>query len=71
VDRLPYSLEEQWVQPKFIELPGWNQDLTGMNRADQLPKALLDYVAFIEKAVGVPVTLVSVGPDREQTILRA
>ena len=71
MDRLPYSLEEQWVQPKFIELPGWNQDLTGMSRADQLPQALLDYVAFIEKAVGVPVTLVSVGPDREQTILRA
>jgi adenylosuccinate synthase len=42
-----------------------------MSRADQLPQALLDYVAYIEKAVGVPVTLVSVGPDREQTILRA
>jgi adenylosuccinate synthase len=71
MDRLPYSLEEQWVQPQFIELPGWNQDLTGMSRADQLPQALLDYVAYIETAVGVPVTLVSVGPDREQTILRA
>jgi adenylosuccinate synthase len=41
-----------------------------MHTADQLPPALMDYVAYIEKAVGVPITLVSVGPDREQTIHR-
>jgi adenylosuccinate synthase len=70
MDQLPYSLDPQWVTPVYASVPGWNQDLTGMHTADQLPSALMDYVAYIEKAVGVPITLVSVGPDREQTIHR-
>jgi adenylosuccinate synthase len=70
MDQLPYSLDPQWVTPVYESVPGWNQDLTGMHTADQLPSALMDYVAYIEKAVGVPITLVSVGPDREQTIHR-
>jgi adenylosuccinate synthase len=41
-----------------------------MTSADQLPKNLMDYVAFIEKETGVPVSIVSVGPDRKQTIIR-
>jgi adenylosuccinate synthase len=44
--------------------------LTKMTSAEQLPKNLLDYVAFIEKETGVPVKIVSVGPDRKQTIVR-
>ena len=41
-----------------------------MSSADQLPQSLLDYIAFIEKETGVPVSIVSVGPDRKQTITR-
>ncbi|MGK0457868.1 MAG: adenylosuccinate synthase, partial [Polaribacter sp.] len=52
------------------EFKGWNEDLTKMTSADQLPENLMDYVAFIEKETGVPVSIVSVGPDRKQTIIR-
>ena len=45
-------------------------DLTKMSSADQLPQNLMDYIAFIEKETGVPVSIVSVGPDRNQTITR-
>jgi adenylosuccinate synthase len=56
------------VDPVFTTLPGWPGDLTGIRSMEEVPQTLLDYVAFIEKAVGVPVTVLSVGPDREQTM---
>ena len=51
-------------------MKGWKADLTGMTTYDQLPKELIDYINFIETAVEVPIKVVSVGPDRKQTILR-
>ena len=56
------------VEPVYTTLPGWPGDLTGIRSLDEVPASLLDYVAFIENAVGVPVTVLSVGPDREQTL---
>lgn len=52
------------------ELEGWNCDLTQMKSESEFPKALSDYIAFIEKYMGIPVTIVSVGPDRTATIIR-
>jgi adenylosuccinate synthase len=49
-------------------LPGWNEDLTGIRSLDQFPESLKAYIRYIEQALEVPVTIVSVGPDREQTI---
>ncbi|MDP5093842.1 MAG: adenylosuccinate synthase [Polaribacter sp.] len=66
---LPYNIEPENVSVNYTEFKGWNADLTGMTTAEQLPKNLLDYIAFIEKETGVPVKIVSVGPDRKQTIL--
>jgi adenylosuccinate synthase len=51
-------------------LAGWNNDLTAIENEASFPKALNDYIAFIEAAVKVPVSIVSVGPNRNQTIIR-
>ncbi len=68
-DELPYSIEPGCVQPVFTEIKGWNADLSECTSADRLPKEFTDYVAFIEKELGVPVSIISVGPDRTQTII--
>lgn len=69
VQHLPYNIEEENVSPNYTELKGWKEDLTQMTSADQFPQELKDYVKFVENFVGVPVKIVSVGPDRKQTIL--
>ena len=68
IDHLPFGIEPDEVEPVYTTLPGWPGDLTGIRTLDEVPQTLLDYVAFIEEAVGVPVTVLSVGPDREQTL---
>ncbi len=68
VSHLPYRVEEDWVQPIYEMLPGWKTELTGMTEKEALPAALTDYIKFIEEFVGIPVSMVSVGPDRTQTI---
>ena len=70
IDHLPYNIEESHLSPVYESLPGWKKDLTGLTQASELPQALLDYIDFIEKEVEVPVKVVSVGPDRKQTIFR-
>ena len=68
VSHLPYRVEEDWVQPIYEMLPGWKTELTGMTEKEALPAAMTDYIKFIEEFVGIPVSMVSVGPDRTQTI---
>jgi adenylosuccinate synthase len=70
VKHLPYKLQEDLIEPIFKELPGWDEDLMQMTDEESFPQSFKDYIAFIEAEVGVPITLVSVGPDRAQTILR-
>jgi adenylosuccinate synthase len=57
----------QW-SPVYEELPGWSEDITGVRRREDLPSAAREYVTLIEEQVGVPVTLIGVGPEREQAI---
>lgn len=65
----PYSIDDaEAVRPVYRELPGWKTDMTGMTSPEQFPAEFNDYVAFLEGELGVPVTIVSVGPDRKQTI---
>ena len=64
------NIEEENVTPIYTEFKGWKADLTGMNTYDSLPQELVDYIEFIEKEVEVPIKIVSVGPDRKQTIFR-
>ena len=70
IDHLPFNIEPENVSPIYTEMKGWNEDLTGMNSSSQLPKALNEYIDFLEKELELPITIVSVGPDREQTIFR-
>ncbi len=68
IDYLPYSIEAELIEPVYTEVQGWAADLTGLDNFDDAPKALKDYVAYIQKETGVPISIVSVGPDRNQTI---
>ncbi|MDC6352152.1 adenylosuccinate synthase [Zeaxanthinibacter sp. PT1] len=70
INHLPFNIEAENVTPVYKEMEGWQADLTKMTKASQLPKALNDYIDFLEKEVGVPIAIVSVGPDRTQTINR-
>ncbi len=67
---LPYNIEPENVTPIYSEFSGWAEDLTEMSEASQLPEALNGYIAFLEKELEIPITIVSVGPDRKQTIFR-
>lgn len=65
----PYSIEQQ-IEPVYDEFVGWQCDLTSFECEEQLPQAFLNYVAYLERELGVPVAILSVGPDRKQTIVR-
>ena len=70
IHHLPYNIEAENVTPIFTEMKGWKANLTHMDTASQLPKELNDYIDFLEKELEVPIKIVSVGPDRKQTIHR-
>ncbi|WP_310992257.1 adenylosuccinate synthase [Aequorivita marina] len=70
IQHLPYNIEAENITPVYTEMKGWKADLTGMNDISQLPKALHDYIGYLEKELEVPIKVVSVGPDRSQTIRR-
>lgn len=63
----PYELTED-VRPVYRELKGWQCDTTKLSDPKDFPQALKDYIAFVEGEIGVPISIVSVGPDRAQTI---
>jgi adenylosuccinate synthase len=69
-DEMPYDLLDGKVEPVYTTLKGWNADLTQIRTIEAFPKELSEYIAFIEKELEIPITYVSVGPDREQTIVR-
>ena len=66
---LPYDLSKD-VEPVYKEIKGWQTDLTQCTSEEQLPQAFLDYITFLEKELETPISIVSVGPDRAQTITR-
>jgi adenylosuccinate synthase len=70
IDYLPYDCSPELLSPVYTSLKGWNQDLTGLNDPGQMPEALNNYITFIEKETGIPISVVSVGPDRTQTLIR-
>jgi adenylosuccinate synthase len=67
---IPFDLGEEGLTPVYKTMEGWQDDLTAMTSFDQLPKQLIDYITFIEKEVEVPIEIVSIGPDRKQTLIR-
>lgn len=67
-DRLPFSIESD-VEPVYKTMSGWQTDLSGLSSVDEFPTAFRNYIDFIEKETGIPIVIVSVGPDRKQTII--
>ena len=71
IDAFPASLKMLGeCEPVYEELPGWSEDLTGIDSFDALPENARNYVERIEALTGLPVSIVSVGPDRRETIVR-
>ncbi len=65
----PFDIEHG-IEPVYTELPGWKKDMTKITSEDQFPKEFKDYIEFLEAELETPIKIVSVGPDREQTIVR-
>jgi len=68
-DYVPFDVEEKF-EPVYIEMEGWKEDISKMNAISELPKEFLTYIDFIEKQLNVPITVISLGPDRNATIFR-
>jgi adenylosuccinate synthase len=69
-DQFPYDVNSEGVKPVYKTLKGWNTELDHIQDYEGLPAELIDYVEFIEEQVKIPINIISVGPDRKQTILR-
>ena len=67
-DEFPFDCEG--VEPIYEELPGWKTDLTQVKDEDEFPEEFNNYITFLEEYLETPVSIVSVGPDRHQTIVR-
>ncbi|QDO93972.1 adenylosuccinate synthase [Formosa sediminum] len=70
IEHFPYNIEPENVEPIYTDFEGWSEDLTKMSEDSQLPKSLNAYIEFLEKTLETPITIVSVGPDRKETIFR-
>jgi len=68
-EQFPYSIDGI-VEPVYAELPGWKTDMTNMHSEDEFPEEFNNYLSFLEDELEVPIKIVSVGPDRAQTIIR-
>lgn len=69
VDYLPYDINEK-IEPIYTEIPGWKTDMTKITNEDEFPEEFNTYLSFLENELGVRIKIVSVGPDRDQTIIR-
>ena len=70
IEHFPFSIEPENVTPEYIELAGWKEDLTQMSKEEEFPAEFNAYIEFLEKELETPIKIVSVGPDRKQTIFR-
>ena len=70
ITHLPYNIEPENVHPVYTEMSGWSEDLTKMTAKEEIPATLKAYIDFLEKELDTPIKIVSVGPDRTQTIHR-
>lgn len=70
-DTMPFDLCEEEITPVYKTLKGWNADITGLTTYKSLPSALKEYIDFLEEELKVPINIVSVGPNRKQTIFKS
>ena len=70
IHHLPFDLSDKSLKPVYSEFEGWSEDLRKMNDIKQLPKNLNKYISFLEDELKIPIVIISVGPDRKETIFR-
>ena len=70
INHLPFDLSDESLRPVYSEFEGWSEDLRKMNNIKQLPKNLNKYISFLENELKIPIVIISVGPDRKETIFR-
>ena len=70
INHLPFDLSDESLRPVYSEFEGWSEDLRKMNNIKQLPKKLNKYISFLEDELKIPIVIISVGPDRKETIFR-
>ncbi len=69
-DEMPFQLVDEDITPVYKDMAGWKTDVRNVKEYEGLPQELKGYIDFIEKETGVPITIVSLGPDRTETVLR-
>jgi adenylosuccinate synthase len=69
IDEFPFELPNN-LEPVYKEIPGWKKDLTKLSSEDEFPEELRNYISYLEAELEVPISIVSVGPGRNQTIIR-
>lgn len=69
VDHFPFEVDDN-VEPVYKEFKGWKKDICAVRDYNEFPQEFKDYVAFIEKETGCPISIISVGPDRDETLVR-
>lgn len=69
VDTFPFDISED-IEPIYVDIPGWKTDMTQVQSENEFPEEFNNYISFLEEELGVPIAIVSVGPNRAQTIIR-
>ena len=70
IDHFPFSVDSKKLKPIYKEFKGWSEDISKIKKENSFPKTFMDYVSYIENELQVPIAIISVGPDRTQTIIR-
>ena len=70
VTDIPYNFNDALIQPLYNSFKGWSEDLTGIRKYEDLPENFKAYMQYVEEQVGLKMSVISIGPDREQTIVR-
>ena len=68
VNHFPFDINDSEITPVYENIPGWKKDLTKLESLDDAPDTFKAYVDYLEKQLNVPIRVVSVGPDRKQTL---
>ena len=69
IDYFPSTIGDSTLKPIFTSFKGWKIDVSNCKKSSDFPRELIDYINFIETKLGLPIKLVSLGPDREQTVM--
>ena len=70
IEYLPYNLNHTSIKPIYVELDGWSEDISQIKSKAEIPKAFKNYISFLEKELETKISIISVGPDRSQTLFR-